>query len=247
MSTSSISIRMIDRELRRIEISMRGIVQQFPLNPIPDDLFEAMASFVDTASGESVTEKLNAVYSTPVTKLAVCTFDPNNPFPVNAAVKIARLTLKDSAIEEVIEDLDGRLLALQGLPFEDTVEERLQIYRELYIDDSKVDRFRVGAIEIYGDGTYSNLMRDPRVCLNIHWPDAKTREHRSYQINAITEMVEPGTPYFRFMRTLRSLFSRNFVDSRRDQYVVAYKFWVSEVLDKSLTSKTGFVTNPNSS
>lgn len=247
MSASSISIRMIDRELRRIEISMRGIVQQFPLNPIPDDLFEALASFVDTASSESISEKLRAIYSTPVTKLTVCTFNYDNPFPINAAVKLARLTLKDSAIEEIIEDLDGRLLALQGLPFEDTVEERIQIYRELYINDSKVDRFRIGAIEIYGDGTYSNLLRDPRVCLNLHWPDPKTGEHRSYQINALTEVVEPGTPYFRFMRTLRSLFSSRFVDSRRDQYVVAYKFWVSEVLDKSLTSKTGFVTNPNSS
>ncbi|MCK5239321.1 MAG: pyridoxamine 5'-phosphate oxidase family protein, partial [Candidatus Thorarchaeota archaeon] len=94
---------------------------------------------------------------------------------------------------------------------------------------------------IYGDNTYRNIQRDPRVSMTMHWRDSATGISRSYQVNAIAEIFEPGTTFFRYMRVLRSLFSSRFVETRREGYVAAYKFWISESHDKSLESKTGFV------
>ncbi|MCK5151392.1 MAG: hypothetical protein KAQ65_06120 [Candidatus Thorarchaeota archaeon] len=239
MSSGSTQFRFIDRELRRIELTMRGVVHSYPLNPLPDDLYEGMAAVVEV-DGTSI-DRLQRIYNSTVMKPTISTFDFENPFPVNCATKIARLTLTDDAIDNSIEDIEGRLLAMQGLPFQETVNDRIELYRDIFLDDSKIDRFRIGVMEIYGDNTYRNIQRDPRVSMTMHWRDSATGISRSYQVNAIAEIFEPGTTFFRYMRVLRSLFSSRFVETRREGYVAAYKFWISESHDKSLESKTGFV------
>ncbi len=239
MQSEKTKLRFIDRELRRIELNVQGITQYYPLNPIPDDLYEGMASNVDV-EGTSL-EKLQTIYRSTVQKPTFATFNFEHPFPVNCATKIIRLTLTDAEIEKTVDDLEGKLLALQGMPFEDTIEERIEMYRNTFIDDSKIDRFRLGALEIYGDNTYRNVQRDPRVSLGLYWLDSKTDITRSYQVNAIAEIIEPGTPFFKYMRVMRSLFSSRFVETRRGGYVAAYKLWLSEYHNKSLESKTGFV------
>ncbi|MFW9920713.1 MAG: hypothetical protein ACFFED_14005 [Candidatus Thorarchaeota archaeon] len=245
MASDSAHLRLIDRELRQIEIETKGIVQRFPLKPIPDDLYEAIAGAVDV-EGEPE-EKMRTIYASTIMKPTVSTFNFDTPFYINSAVKIARLTLRDEIIEEKIEELEGRLLSLAGIPFNETIEERIEMYRDIFIDDKKIDRFRFGVAEMYGDATYMNIRRDPRACLNLYWRDGKDNTVRSYQINVIAEIVPPGTPYYRYMRVLRTLFASKFLDSRRDSYVAAYKFWVSDILDKSLVAKTGFVLEPNNS
>lgn len=245
MSSDSSFLRLIDREIRQIEIESKGIVQRFPLKPIPDDLYEILASAVDL-KGDPVT-KLNAIYASPFLKPTLCTFNFDTPFLVNAATKVVRLTLKDDVIEDKIENLEGDLLSLQGLPFEETIEDRIEMYRNLFVDDKKIDRFRFGTAEIFGEATYANIRRDPRACLLFYWPDNTAGVNRSYQINVIAEIVPPGDPYFRYMRVVRALFSSRFIDIQRDSYVAAYKFWVSDILDKSLASKLGFIRDSNNS
>ncbi len=239
MTANSIQFRFIDRELRRLELTMKGVVHTYPLNPLPDDLYEGLAAVVE---GEGTPqERLQTIYRATVMKPTLCTFAYDNPFPVNAATKIARLTLTDDAIDNSIEDIEGRLLAMQGMPFQETVNDRIDLYREIFLDDSKIDRFRLGVMEIFGNNTYRNIQRDPRVSMTTYWTDNVSGESRSYQVNAIAEIVEPGTPFFRYMQVLRSLFSSHFVETGREGYVAAYKLWISELHDKSLVSKTGFV------
>ncbi len=245
VASDSTYLRLIDRELRQIEIESRGIVQRFPLKPIPDDLYEAIAGAVDV-EGEPL-EKIRTIYADTIMKPVISTFNFDSPFYINSCVKIARLTLRDEVIESRIEDLEGRMLSFAGVPFNDTIEERIELYRELFLDDKKIDRFRLGSIEMFGDATYSNLQRDPRANLTLFWYDTKENVVRSYQINVIAEIVHPGTSYYRYMRVLRTLFASRFLDSNRDYYVAAYKFWVSDILDKSLVAKPGFVLESNSS
>jgi hypothetical protein len=113
----------------------------------------------------------------------------------------------------------------------------------MMLDDSKIDRFRLGAVEMYGDKTYHNILRDPRVTLNMFWTEDNNRLARSFQVNCIAEIVPPGTPFYRYMRLMRRLFSSTIVDIERraSDYICAYKFWVCEAKDKSLTGKPGFV------
>ncbi|TFG13847.1 hypothetical protein EU537_05145 [Candidatus Thorarchaeota archaeon] len=238
MQTEHTRVRFIDRELRKIEVERGDIVLSYPLNAIPDSLYEKIAGAL--GGDEPSATNLRSVYRDTVMKPAVCTFDIHRPYPINVATKIVRLTLTDSELEKKINDIEGKILSFQGVPFDDSIEDRIQFYRDLFIDDKKIDRFRIGAVEMYGDATYSNILNDPRVTLGFYWRSSNPPNAMSYQINAIAEMVNKDDPFYRYMWALRGLFSHRFLDLGRDEYVCAYKFWVSETHEKSLTGRTGF-------
>jgi hypothetical protein len=233
-------IRLIDRDERKIEIERGQVILTYPLNAIPDILYQALADIaekhMDTDSG------LEFLYRSTVQKPTFVTFNSMNPFPLNCAPKVVRLTYQDEIIRTTIDELEGRILSLQGRDFKDTIEERIQIYRELYSDDSKIDRMRLGAIEIYGASTYQNILRDPRVTLGFSWynPDESPREI-GFQINCVAEIVIPGDPFYEYMEVMRTLFSQHYLNLGGRQYKCAYKLWVSEIKQKSLDDRSGFI------
>jgi len=233
-------IKFIDKDRRRIEIILGGLSVEFPLNAIPDLVYEAMADAVNKST--ETPETLTELYVSTLMKPTVSSLNASNIFPINSAKKIARLTLTDDALEDSIHELEGAELSFQGRPFEETINERIELYHKMMLDDKKIDRFRLGSVEMYGDKTYHNILRDPRVTLNMFWTQEKEPQAQSYQINCIAEVVPPGDPFFKYMRLMRRLFSKTLIDLRgKSDYVCAYKFWVCETKDKSLAEKTGFV------
>ncbi|MFW9794116.1 MAG: hypothetical protein ACFFEE_07440 [Candidatus Thorarchaeota archaeon] len=235
------AIKFIDRELRRIEIDISGLNVSFPLNAIPDMLYEAIVNTLEGA--RDTNDKLQRLYEATLMKPSVSTLNTIGIFPINSAKKIVRLTLTDEAIEEKILELEGAELSFQGRPFTETIEERIELYQQVMLDDTKIDRFRFGAVEMYGDQTYQNILRDPRVTMNFFWTQEAAPEAQSYQVNCVAEVVPPGHPFFRYMRIMRRLFSSRLLDLRgTEDYICAYKFWVCESKDKSLTEKTGYST-----
>ncbi len=239
--SQSSRVRFIDREHRRIEVAHDQVFMSYPMNVVPDNLYQAMLSAMDGELPSS--DKIRRLFMSSLMKPTVCSRDRHDPFPFNTAVKVVRMTLTDDVLPEVVSDLEGELLALQGRKFEDTVDDRIEMYRRVYLDESKVDRFRLGAIEMFGNSTYNNIRKDPRVVLSFFWPTADGTSGYCYQLNCIAEIAPPGDPYYRFMRVLRSLFSYRFLDIKgRGEYPCAYKFWVCEAYDKSLNaSGAGFV------
>ena len=203
-----------------------------------------MANSLDAP--QELDEKLRNLYISTAMKPTLSTLDHTNPFPINSATKIVRLTLTDDAILERIDELESDLLSLQGLPFQETIAQRIELYQSLFLDDSKMDRFRFGAVEMYGDVTYTNILRDPRASLGFFWIQEQQPSAIGFQINCIVEVVPPGDPFFRYMRVMRQLFSSQLIDLRKDEYVSAYKLWVSEYREKTLTSKPGFVPRSSS-
>ena len=233
-------IKFIDKDRRRIEIILGGLSVEFPLNAIPDPVYEAMADAVNRSA--ELPETLNELYVSTLMKPTVSSLNASNIFPINSAKKILRLTLTDDALKDSIHELEGAELAFQGRQFEETIDERIELYQKMMLDDSMIDRFRFGSVEMYGDRTYQNIIRDPRVTLNLFWTQEETPQAQSYQINCIAEIVPPGDPFFKYMRLMRRLFSKNLIDLRgTSDYVCAYKFWVCETKDKSLAEKTDFV------
>jgi hypothetical protein len=233
-------IKFIDRELRRIDFNIGGLTVSFPLNAIPDQVYEAMANAVNRSVDSP--ETLNELYVSTLMKPTVSTLNASNIFPINSAKKIIRLTLTDEALQETIHDLEGVELSFQGRPFEETQDERIELYQRIMLDDRKIDRFRFGAVEMYGDQTYQNILRDPRVTLNMFWTQNKWPNALSYQINCVAEIVPRGDPFFKYMRLMRRIFSQTLIDLRdTTDYVCAYKFWVCESKEKSLAEKAGFV------
>ncbi len=232
-------IHFIDKERRRIELSMNGVLSIYPLNTIPDDLYEIMVAAVD--GHDTPEEQLEAFYQGTAMKPILCTNNNATPFPVNASAKLIRLVPTDDVLEEKAQYLQEQVLALQGIPFEETLEERFSIYRNLYIDDKKINHLCFGIAEMYGDTTYRNIQRDPRVSLVTYWPSPDYMEVVSYQINGIAEVIPKGTPFYTFMQLSRTLFTQKFISLRGPNYISAYRIWISEILEKTLASKTGYV------
>ncbi|MFW9844950.1 MAG: hypothetical protein ACFFEV_10270, partial [Candidatus Thorarchaeota archaeon] len=106
------TIKFIDKDRRRIDINLGGLSVSFPLNPIPDVLYEAIANVVNKSS--TAPETVNELYIGPLTKPSVATLNASNIFPINSARKITRLTLTDEALEESIDEFEGTELAFQG-------------------------------------------------------------------------------------------------------------------------------------
>ncbi len=240
MSKVSSGIKFIDRELRRIDFDIGGLTVSFPLNAIPDEVYEAMAGAIHRSYAPQ--QNLNEIYMSTLMKPTVSTLNTSHIFPINSAKKILRLTLSDEAIMESIDELEGEMLAFQGRPFKETMDERIELYQKILLDDKRIDRFRFGAVEMFGDQTYQNIKSDPRITLNMFWTQDKHPEARSFQINCVAEIAPPGDPFFRYMRFMRQLFSSRLLNLRgSEEYICAYKFWVCESKDKSLEEKAGFV------
>lgn len=230
-------IRFIDTELRRIEMMDGNVIISYPLNVIPDDLFQELLNLVEKKPEGDVAD---IIHGSSVHQPAVSTQDPTSPFPINSANKRVRLTLHDVEIPDVIEDLEGQILALQGKTLEETFLERQEIYRNIYLDDSKINRFRLGIVEMYGGTTYRNIRRDPRVTLMFDWYRHKEPRNIGIQLNCVAEIVPPGDDFYRFMTLMLYLFGRRYLDLRQTTYPCAYKLWISEVKMKSLTHREGF-------
>jgi hypothetical protein len=233
------TIKFIDRELRKIDINLSGLEVSFPLNVIPDMIYERIVNTLEGA--RDVDEKTQKLYDSTLMKPTISSQNATGIFPINSAKKIIRLTLTDDALDDMILELEGAELSFQGRPFDETLEERIELYQKVMLDDKKIDRFRFGAVEMYGDVTYQNILRDPRVSLNFFWTQEAEPQSQSYQVNCIAEIVPPGDPFFRYMRLMRRLFSSKLLDLRGTvDYICAYKFWVCESKDKSLTEKAGY-------
>jgi hypothetical protein len=233
------TIKFIDRHMRKIDINLGGLDISFPLNAIPDILYEALVNTLEGA--RDTEEKVRRLYESTLMKPTISTQNAMGIFPINAAKKIVRLTLTDEALEEKILELEGAELSFQGRPFSETVDERIELYQDVMLDDKKIDRYRFGCAEMYGDVTYQNILRDPRVSLSFFWVQSDEPQNQSYQINCIAEVVPPGDPFFRYMRIMRRLFSSKLLDLRgTEDYICAYKFWVCETKEKSLTEKAGY-------
>ena len=94
-------IKFIDREARRIEVAMNQITAAFPLNAVPDPLYNQIASAMD--GDYSPHDKIDMLWQSTCMKPTVCTYDPGLMFPINASTKVLRLTLTDEVLESKVE------------------------------------------------------------------------------------------------------------------------------------------------
>lgn len=236
MKTSSSPF--IDRDRRIIILTIGEVKLSYPLNPAPEILLDDLLDIKESDNESVYTQRL--IEGNMLHKPIVSTINSSHPFTVNSAPKIVRVTLKDKVIQKRLQEIEGEFLSFQGKSYSDTLEERIELYQELYMDTKNIDRVRLGAVEMFGETTYSNILRDPRVTLCFSWYRPRTRDFLSFHINCIAEVIPPGNTFYKYMRIMRSLFSERFLDLGRPEYTCAYKLWVSETKEKTLTDKTGF-------
>ena len=119
------TIKFIDRELRKIDINLNGLEVSFPLNAIPDMVYESIVNTLEGA--RDVDEKTRRLYDSTLMKPTISSQNATGIFPINSAKKIVRLTLTDEALEDMILELEGAELSFQGRPFDETIEERIEL------------------------------------------------------------------------------------------------------------------------
>ncbi len=230
-------IKFIDRDSRRIEINDSNLSMLYPLNPIPSELYNALLNLIEGTNEERLIDYMREeITHQPV----FITYDFSMPFPVNSANKRVWLTLTDDEIMARIDDLEGLVLEAKTPPHARDNEIRADLYRKLFIDESKIDLFRLGAIELYGSTTYHNILRNPRVTLHFRWFKRNEPRNVGMQINCLAEIVQPGDPFYRYIRLLVYLYGWKFLDLPGSVYPCAYKLWISEVKIKSLNHTRGF-------
>lgn len=230
-------IKFIDRNLRRIEVGDANFSMIYPLNPIPNELYNAMLNLIEGISDENLIEYMreDLTYQ-PV----FITQDSSLPFPVNSANKRVWLTLTDEEIRERIDELEGLMLEVKTPPKVEDQRLRAEFYRDLFIDESKIDQFRLGAIELYGTTTYHNILYNPRVTLHFGWFKRDEPKNVGIQINCLAEIVRPKDPFYRYIRLLVYLYGWKYLELPESVYPCAYKLWISEVKIKSLNYIRGF-------
>lgn len=236
----SSTIKFIDRERRRIELESDQIRASYPLNTIPTPLYKALINLVEP--NEENPGDYSHIYSSMAQKPTLCTLSSNLPFAVNCAAKRVRLTLNDTELENRIDEIEGEVLSLMSRPFDESIDDRIDLYRQLFLDESKIDLLRLGVVEMYGGRSYQNILRDRRVSLSFHWYRNEQPRNIGFQLNCIAEIIYPGAAFYRFMRAMLYLFGRRYLNLGLKEYPCVYRLWISEVIEKSLDHRTGFTS-----
>lgn len=151
-------------------------------------------------------------------------------FPVHCCNKGVGLTPRDELVPELQREIDDALAWSAGRSWRESQPRRIEVARWLYGSADRIDPRRLGLIEIFRGSTYHNLQRDPRASL-LFTGAAPT--WRSYQVNAVAEVVEPDDPRFRVIRGLRLLFESDRFHVQQLRYPLGYLFWVHEVIEKT--------------
>lgn len=195
--------------------------------PLPDEFIQWVLAERQQAFSAFERGEMPATFAS---HLPVVSSIGTGDFPIHSATKGAGLTARDEEIHRLLREIDDCLASCEGRPWSETMGQRIQVARELYDRQDRIDPRRLGLIEIFRGNTYHNVLRNPRVALLFTgpWP-----RYRSYQINCVAEVVQGDDPRFRAILGMRQLFEHDRFHIQQPMYPLGYLLWVHEVIDKS--------------
>lgn len=151
-------------------------------------------------------------------------------FP-NLAAKGVGLLPKEESLEKYAAEFENLLARLADRPWPETIQERVAAAQRFYGQAGAVDRRCLGGLEIFEGTTYRNILSSPFASLLYVGPGPR---YKSFQLDCVVEVVSPGNPRYRFVRSIRSLFEHERFHYQQPDYPFGYVFWVVEARDKSL-------------
>lgn len=116
-----------------------------------------------------------------------------------------------------------------ALPWEESRPLRLEAVRGLMASSDVSDRALV-TLEIFEKQTFANLCDFP--VATLHYTDVGP-VYRSFQIDAVVEIVTPEHPAYRFAYLSRALFEHDSFHLTQTRFPYAYLFHPTEVRDKT--------------
>lgn len=160
------------------------------------------------------------------------TYDRKKPdFPVNAACKGIGLVPVYEELETITQKLKAQLPSIVGSDFKSSIKQRLECAKLFFNNTTKIDLSRLGGLEIFEAQSYKNIVENPCVSL-LFVGDSST--YKSYQLNCVAEITPPETPFYNFVRAIRSVFEEARFHYQQPAYPFAIKYNIVEVIEKSL-------------
>lgn len=159
----------------------------------------------------------------------VVTFSRDTSFPFNTGNKGVGLSPLPEKIDDYIELYKDTFRASTELPWEESLPMRLGAVRK-FIGGADVSDEVLLSLEIFEKTTFANLCDFPIATLH-YTGDGPI--YRSYQINAVVQIVSPEHPAYGFAHMSRQLFEYDDFHITQTQFPYAYVFYPVEVKDKT--------------
>ncbi|MCX7751159.1 MAG: hypothetical protein N2320_06475 [Candidatus Bipolaricaulota bacterium] len=205
-----------------------GRAAELPLVPLPDPLWEwqlrtriANLNFFLTGGGEhdfAVHTGYMATVGTP------------EAFPLGLAAKGIGL-LPRGELAPLTAEIEGLVARALAEGEKGTREERLRFLVRLY-EEVPLDRRVLTTIELYGKGTWRNVLGDPRCAVLF-----SSYRGTSYAVDGVVEIHPPGDPVYRYVVALHDLFHPP--RGGRREFPAVYRIWAAEVWDKTPGPRAG--------
>jgi hypothetical protein len=160
----------------------------------------------------------------------VSTYSEDQLFPFNMANKGIGFIPKAEYIQEYIEFLEDVHKRTLGMPWKESLQDRVKAVRKFYFTKEKIDYRCLSSLEIFEKNTFRNLQKTPLASLLY---TGTSPEWVSFQVNTAVEIVPQGDPRHTFVMRVRTLFESEAFHIYQPQFPYAYFFWICEVKDKS--------------
>ena len=159
----------------------------------------------------------------------VVTCSRNRPMPFNTGNKGVGLLPVDGRVAGYADLFRETFERSRDLPPEESLPRRLDAVRRLVTAGEVSDRGLV-TLEIFEQQTFANLCDYP--IATLHYTDVGP-VYRSFQIDAVVEILTPEHPVYRFAFWSRRLFEHDPFHITQTRFPYAYLFHPSEVRDKT--------------
>lgn len=205
-----------------------GRTAELPLVPLPDPLWDwqvrtriANVNFFLTGGGE---------HDFAVHTGYMATLGAPGAFPLGAAAKGIGL-LPEGDLRPLTAEIEALVERALAHGEKETREERLRYLLRLYTE-VPLDRRVLTTIELYGKGTWRNVLRDPRCTVLF-----SSYRGTSYAVDGVVEVHPPGDPVYRYVVALHDLFHPP--RGGRRAFPAVYRIWAAGAWDKTPGPRAG--------
>ncbi len=159
----------------------------------------------------------------------VVTYRRDQPIPFNTGNKGVGVLPVEDKLGHYADLYDDCFEQTKAAPREESLPSRLEVVRRFVSGKDVSDRALI-TLEIFEKQTFANLSDFP--VATLHYTDVGP-VYRSFQIDAVVEILTPEHPAYRFAFLSRHLFEQDPFHITQTEFPYAYLFHPTQVRDKT--------------
>jgi len=231
MTQHKTAFKSIDASPTELAFSVDGRRHVYPRAKLPsaflDWVVEGRRAMYDHLEGKG-TASFFGVHL-PV----VVTYSRSEPIPFNTGNKGVGIVPVPDRIREYCDLYETTFEHCRELDWDPSLPRRLEAVRR-FLDGGHVSNEALVTLEIFEKRTFANLSDFPIATLHF---TGTGPVYRSFQVNAVVEILTPEHPAYRFAFLSRRLFEYDRFHITQTHFPFAYLFHPVEVRDKTPYAK----------